>query len=337
MRLGGGTGRQQEWVLARELLTFVSIDARSIPQRQRLGYAKVAISRWNPFEDGGHHLEWSHGWAMVWAWSRSALLVDEDGAAGGSNPRRVWPEPLLRGSPQAGGEELVRMNSGLEGRVWRDFGLAAAEWWPDAPSLNEWNQFRRGAGLAPVTTMPDIVDPPLAASPWTKGRSAVGVGDWAAQFRPLVAGLILAVAVALIIAPAVSALKLWGERLAVESDIEAAGQRVAKILDAKDATLGNADRIQKLIALRPAAGQVELMAATTKLLPGNDWEILAWRMPDDRSLDIEVRRSNPDPAGLARTWEASELFEGVTVELGQAPDTIRIRATIVRRMPGSSK
>lgn len=275
---------------------------------------------------------------MVWAWSRSALLEDE-GPAGARPPapRRVLPESVFRGQPLAEGEELVRMHAGVEGRVWRNHALVGSEWWPEAPDLGEWNRFRRGAGLPPVAVLPPVLDAPLMAQPWSQRRSRAGVSDLASRYggHALVAAVALGAAV--LAAPAASALRFWWAANQVQAEMTRMDAGMTRILDARDAALRDAGAIQDLLALRPPAGQIELLAAATTLFPSGDWQILEWDMADASSLELEARVPQADPASLARAWEASELFEKVTVELGQAPDTVRIRAGIVRRPSGASR
>jgi hypothetical protein len=319
------------------MLGFLSIDAGAIPARQRPGYAAVAISRWVPFEDAAHHVEWAGGRAMVWAWSRAALAAEDESGMVHVSPRHVWPESIFRGLPAAEGEELVRMQSGVEGRVWRGHALTASEWWPDVPDLGAWNRFRRGAGLAPAAALPLLLEPPLATTPWTKRRNTVAVGDIATRYRRHAILVALGLAAALLAAPAASALKFWVAGQQIEREMAGMDADMSRILDAREATIRDVARIHELLALRPPAGQVELLAAATTLFPQGDWQLLEWRMPDATSVEIEARIPQPDPAALARAWEASELFEKVTVELGQSPDTVRIRANVVRRPLGGNR
>lgn len=316
------------------MLGFLSLDAKAIPPRQRPGYVSVAVSRWVPFEDGQHHVEWAGDRAMVWAWSRGALAGDEETAIR-SAPRRVWPETLFRGQPQADGEALVPMHTGVEGRIWRDHALVASEWWPVRPDLAQWNRFRRGAGLAPAAVLPVPADAPLAAVPWSRRRNATGVGDIATRYRAHAFAAALAVAVALLAAPAVSALKYWMAGQRVEREMTRLDAGASRVLDAREAAIRDVGRIHDLLSLRPPAGQIELLAATASLLPQGESEILEWRMPEADTLEVDVRLSQPDPAAVARAWEASPLFEQVTVELGQSPETVRIRARIVPRVSRS--
>ena len=145
----GGNG--QEWILARGLCAYTTLDGAAVPSRKRQNYAQMAIARWAPFPDAQSLVEWVGDRAMVWAWSKSQVLSAGVDDAPLPVPRRIVPESLYRGGPQADGQELVAMDQGYEGRVWQQGFLAAARWWPELPGLEDWNQFRRGVGLQPAS------------------------------------------------------------------------------------------------------------------------------------------------------------------------------------------
>lgn len=145
----GGNG--QEWILARGLCAYTTLDGAAVPSRKRQNYAQMAIARWAPFPDAQSLVEWVGDRAMVWAWSKSQVLSAGVDDAPLPVPRRIVPESLYRGGPQADGQELVAMDQGYEGRVWQQGFLAAARWWSELPDLEDWNQFRRGVGLPPAS------------------------------------------------------------------------------------------------------------------------------------------------------------------------------------------
>ena len=120
----GGNG--QEWILARGLCAYTTLDGAAVPSRKRQNYAQMAIARWAPFPDAQSLVEWVGDRAMVWAWSKSQVLSAGVDDAPLPVPRRIVPESLYRGGPQADGQELVAMDQGYEGRVWQQGFLAAA-------------------------------------------------------------------------------------------------------------------------------------------------------------------------------------------------------------------
>lgn len=323
-------------MLARGRCAYTLIDASAVPQRKRQAFVGISVSRWAPFADPASHVEWIGDRAMVWAWSRTALL-EEDGSKLHAAPWRVLPESLLRGQPLASGEVLVAMDHGVEARVWRDHALVASQWWDTTPGLEDWNAFRRGAGLAPASGLPVVEAPGLAGAPWTRPRSRA-IGDMAQEYRRHLAAAAVGIAAAAICLPLASAIKLRAATYQLEREIAGQDVRLKRILDARDSTARDVEAIGRLLALRPAAGQVRLLAAVVGLVPAGAGELLEWRMPDADNLEVTLRMANPDPAGLVRSWEASELFDEVGVELGPNPQEVRIRAHIVRPVAaGTSK
>lgn len=315
-------------MLARGLCAYNILDAAAVPPRKRKGFVAISMARWSPFPDPDSHVEWVGDRAMVWSWSRSALLEDGGGERRAA-PWRVVPESLLRGEPQSEGEVLVAMHKGVEARVWRDHVLAASQWWDQAPDLETWNGFRRGAGLAPALATPIVEERPLSDAPWSR-RSSRAIGDVAQEYRKHLSALAVGIAAFAISLPLAAAIKLTVATYQIDREIAGQDARLKRILDARDAAARDVDEINRLLALRPAAGQVRLLAAVTGLVPAGAGEMLEWRMPDASNVEVILKMASPDPAGLVRAWEASELFDEVTVELGPSPQEVRIKAHIVR-------
>lgn len=323
LRLSEG-GASQEWVLARGRSVYTVVEAAAVPRSKRRGFLDISMARWAPFPDPDWHVEWSGDRAMVWVWSRSRLLEGGEGRA----PWRVVPESLLRGEPQDDAEMLVAMDSGVEARVWRGQVMVASQWWEQVPELAEWNAFRRGAGLSPALAVPLVESPALAAEPWSRRRSRA-IADMAQEYRGHMAATLLGIAVAASCLPLAAAIKLRVATYQVDRQIAGQDAKLARILDARDAAARDLEAINRLLALRPPAGQLRLLAAVTGLIPAGTGELLEWRMPDAANLEVTLKMASPDPAGLVRAWEASELFDEVSVELGPNPQEVRIKAHIV--------
>lgn len=323
----GGAGH--EWIVARELCAYTVVDAAAVPAGKRRDFAATAVRRWSPFADPQSHVAWVGDRAMVWAWSRARVLGAADAAPVQVQPRRLYPESLFRGEPHASGEELVAMDHGVEGRAWRDNVLAASAWWPAPPTLAEWNAFLRGAGLATMADVPQPRETPLAAAPWNARRPR-DFGEMATQYRGLLVAGAIGVAVALLTTSLVAALALVVSIGQVEAEIADQDEGLQRILAAREQAGRDAEAIERLLALRPPASQVELAGEVAALLPAGDWQLLEWRMPDPRTLELDLRMPQADPAALVEAWEASPRFSGVTVDLLQAPGEIGIRADVER-------
>ncbi len=316
----------QEWVLARGFCAYTVLDGSAVPARKRAAFASMAISRFTPFPDTQSHVEWVGDRAMVWAWSRAqATTVGGEALA---PPRRILPESLFRGQPQESGEELVALDEGVEARAWRDGVMGASHWWPEAPSLADWNEFRRGAGLAPAAEVPTVETAPLAERPWSAARS-VGVGEAVGRYGEYLtmaaAATVAATLAALLVGAAALKVSIWQ----VERDIAEREQALEKIINARDSALQGRADIDALLALRPPASQIELLTLVSGLMRGN-WQLLEWKMLDPQSLELTARMQNPDPRAIVTAWEASKRFSGVTAELvGQRQDSVMVKARVL--------
>lgn len=321
----GGAGH--EWIVARELCAYTVVHASAVPAGKRRDFAATAVRRWSPFADPQSHVEWVGDRAMVWAWSRTRVLGDPDEAPVQAQPRRLFPESLFRGVPHAAGEELVAMDHGVEGRVWRGNVLAASAWWPAPPSLPEWNAFLRGAGMPTMADVPVATDSVLAAAPWSARRPR-DLGEMAAHYRGLLVAVACGIAVAALAAPLAAAVALAVSIGQVEAEIADQDEGLQRILAAREQAGRDADAIRELLALRPPATQVGLVAEVARLLPAGEWQLREWRMSDPRTLELVLRMPQADPAALVEAWEASPRFSAVTVDLLDAPGEIGIRAAI---------
>lgn len=307
----------------------------AVPARKRHNYAQMAVSRWAPFPDAQWLVEWVGDRAMVWAWSKSRILASDADAAPFQAPRRVVPETLYRGGPQAEGLDLVAMDFGYEGRVWQRGFLAAARWWPELPGLEDWNQFRRGVGLAPAGGVPEPLLQPLADKPWNASQSS-NLGAAVGEQRQLLAALALGAAMALVFAmlAAVAALKfsIWE----VEKQIRQRELALEKIITARDKAMADRVAIDAQLAIRPPAGQVQLLVEVDRLM-GGAWRLQEWRMPDPGHLEIVARMTNPDARAIVQAWEGSGRFADVTADIGRVPGEIKVKATIVRQATGTQR
>ena len=264
---------------------------------------------------------------MVWAWSRSRVLAD-DQLEGSQAPRHVMPESLYRGQPQAEGGGLLAMDRGVEGRVWRNYLLNACQWWPQTPTLQEWNQFRRAAGLGADMAVPQVETPPLADRSWTPSRT-VGLGDVVNRHRQLVGALAIGLGAAVLSTQMAAAFSLVVASWQVDRKIDAQDRSVQAVLAAREKAMTDARAVDALLALRPPASQVGLLAAVSELLPGG-WTLLEWHMPQPDKLALVARIANPDPRVLVESWESSGRFRNVTVELGKDAREVAIQADVVR-------
>ncbi len=288
----------------------------------------MAVSRWAPFASPQSHVEWLGDRAMVWAWSREQILAGGQDEEPLVAPRRVLPESLYRGQPQREGEELLVMDAGCEGRVWRAGMLAATRWWPQPPVLADWNEFRRGAGVKPVEQVPEPLAYPLAERPWSAPQLR-GFGEMVGQQRRLLLVLATGVAAAAVGAMLMACIALKVSIWQVDRDIQAREQSLDKIIIARDRALAGQSSIAKTLGLRPPAGQVQLLSTVSRVMRGQ-WQLMEWKMPDADNLELTAMMPSADPRAIVTAWEGSGQFTGVTAEMGSKPNQVVVKARVLR-------
>ncbi len=266
--------------------------------------------------------------AMVWAWSRDQILSSGPDAEPLVAPRRALPESLYRGQPQREGEELIVMDAGCEGRVWRAGVLAATRWWPQTPMLADWNEFRRGAGVKSELGVPEPLSYELAERPWSAPQLS-GFGEMVGQQRRLLLVLVSGLSAAAIGAMLVACIALKVSIWQVDQDIQARAKSLEKIIIARDQALGAQASIAKTLGLRPPAGQVQLLAKVGKVMRGQ-WQMLEWKMPDADHVELTAVMPSADPSAIVTAWEGSGQFSEVTAEMGAQRNQVVVKALVLR-------
>ena len=115
----------------------------------------------------------------------------------------------------------------------------------------------------------------------------------------------------------------------LQQDIAEREQALEKIIDARDRAQQGRAAIDARLALRPPAGQVELLALVSGLMRGN-WQLVEWKMQDAQTLEVTAKIVNADPSAIVSAWEASRRLTEVTAEIGKQPDTVVIKARVLR-------
>lgn len=323
----GGAG--SEWVVARGLCAYTVLDGAAVPTGKRRAFVAMAVRRWAPFADPASHVQWVGDKAMVWAWSQARVQALDDEAPV-ELPRRLLPESLLLGTPHEEAVQLLVLDEGFEGRVWRHHVLVASQWWQQAPQLAEWNVFLRGAGMPPASALPGETRIARHGDTWNALQGA-SMGDLWGRHHGLLTRAVAAVVVAVLCVPIAGIARLALARSSVAKEIAAQDDSLQAILGAREQADRDAQRVASLLALRPPQSQIDLLMAAAGLIPGDGWTLLEWRMANPAVLEMQVRMRAPDPRALVEAWESSPMFADVTAELGRNADEVVIRARVLSR------
>lgn len=322
-------GRQEEWLVGRELCAFTCLDLSVVPLAKRKAYVKTAVRRLTPFRDCDTHSEFAGSRAMVWIWDQAALIEAARDSGELTKASRVLPESLFRGKSHEGtAVELLDIAGGFEGRAWRGGALIASEWWPQTPNDHEWGEFVRGAGF----DMPQAVRAeaaPLSEIAW--GGGGMSLQSLGARLQAPVAAAVIGLLALAFALPLGSVMRLKAQEAAIDSAVESLDQGLQAIMLARENAERDADQVSRLLALRPPGGITNAWAAMLDATPGGAWQLLEWRLLDPQTLEAVIRLERPDLERIVAAWEASGAFVDVTAELGRAPDEVTMRATLSKR------
>jgi hypothetical protein len=259
---------------------------------------------------------------MVWAWSRAK--ASEGLAQSNHKSGRVLqlPETLLS-AKGPDGIRLVRCIDGFEAQNWKNGVLKDSRWWANAPSVSEWVSFQRAASAKPAeirTEVPAPEDLVLLEKPWGgTGSSAFTV---LGRISPAELGYALTFAACL---PFVF---LFGSYLRVSLDIRkidgklsALQSSVGPILEARERSFAELDRIKALLALDPYPQQIQLMARVASLIQINGTQLADWNYQRG-DLDIGLQAPNGlDARDYVERFELAGPFKDVTVDRNNAQIT----------------
>lgn len=332
-RLDGGEGTLS-CVVGRELCLFMRIDASNVPVNQRLDLVRLSVRRAAPFGDPEFGMaSAANGRIAVWYWSQAR--VAERLLAEGVHARRAkfLPEALLVRGDTEDGSELLALETGVEGRIWRAGDLIASRWWPESPSLEDWREFLRGGGLKSLdtATVPSPMTFPLKAKPWGARDGfrpgALSFGGMEAHLPTAMlalAGLAGTIASAQIGSIARSHVDIWrAEREAQRMD-----DGIKRVLAAREAADRHLTAANALLGLRTSRPATALIAEAARVLPDSGWSIRHWQQPSPDRLELTLIMPDADPQEVVAAWEASPVFDNVAADILGRSGEVVIRASI---------
>jgi hypothetical protein len=326
----GGAGRRL-WLLSRALCryrVFPLLDD-SNPAR-RLAAIDLKIAEWSPYADTAR-LVYEDGRRIgVWIWDRTAVEAQIEAA--GLRPERVTVLPETALQPRGtDGLRHVKTFDGSEGQWWVDGLLAASRWWPQPPDSAEWVRFQRAAGVPPDAATESAGEALLPAElprPWLSG-STLRAGTTAGGLPVVPAYWALGAAYVLLIAVYVgqslgNAVTLGDIDSELATATANAQPRAAERSDARAAL----DAVNRLQALAPYPGQLELFVKVSDILPRNGTKVTAWSF---QSGDLEFTVAAPtgvEAPAYVKVLQAVPGFTNVSAEHVGDDKVLRIKLKV---------
>lgn len=315
-------------LVGRELCLFLEVNAEKVPAKQRPAFVATSVRRNAPFPDPDYGLNWEGGHASVWYWSRSRIQ-----GLLGNVPSRVkyFPEALFIDRTHDNHVQLIALEAGVEGRVWKKGRLIASRWWPDVPEQSNWFSFLRGAGNAVDATAGAPIAEHVVIAPvqWSASNAnqkllLPEVGPYVPRLI-LAFGLVVTVALGWQLGSIIRAqLDSWRAHAAAQ-DMD---DTLRSILDARSNTDTYRAEIDQLLGLRQSVPQNQLLAEYSRLATGKEWQIKLWQQPTPDRLEVTLAMNDPDPELLVSSWEASPLFKDVSTQLSRQQNEVTINAFI---------
>ena len=257
-------------LVARSLLRVHVFSLAALPARERMPSLRAQAQAWQPFMDPHTTVALRAGWGLALAWQRAEvtqLLVDA-----GCDPARVTlvPEPLMV-PPLSNGVRLLQGLDGYEAQRWVEGWLRVSRWWPELPSLSQWQEFERLSNALPDTI--PTPEPPSAEAPrWQSAPWAVmsAADAPSGALAPLEQWVLVAGGGLLLAATAVVARQAWeadARRDAQARELQSLQLRAAPTLAARDKALQASAETRMLAAALGAPLPIEVLQHVAQRLP----------------------------------------------------------------------
>jgi len=329
-------GLWEEWVVGRSLCTFRSVDLGNVEKGARDDVLEMMVAQWVPYPRPEYHAEVLGGRSLVWVWDGDKRRAESSRL--NALPDRIIPETLVR-PQQADFEELddgtavdlVTCLDGCEGRAWREGQLVASRWWPEVPSLQDWNRFLLTVDRAPHAAVdaPQEQEVPTSSHWQPSDLLRSLAGSEARQLAVLVAvfALVSAYQLGLIIYGAAASSGL-------ESKIETLNQSVTPILEAREAAYEYQEAANSLARLHNAPLQMEFIVSIQDLLKaaedqGHELSLAGWHYQASGDAIITIETASVSASELLSLFESLAWMEEQRVVDDVAPNRLRVEAQLV--------
>ena len=324
----GGRGSAQ-WVLARGLCVYKSIDLARLPRAERNSALAIRLQQASPFAHAGYYTVFQDGLAQVWMWDAEAQqqLAGEFGA----EKAMVVPEPLLAARP---GQDGLYLREGLQGyelQYWRQQALLHSQWWPGRPDNHAVQRFIAAADL-PAENIQPLGDAGWLDKPWAPSErlnvpAFAQLEGWFLVFLICYGGLFFAFyAVQLIEAKA----QLWRTNKE-QSKLE---RSIQPVLDARAAVISDAEAITAVLALTPALPLTLAFGEALELLQPTGLRLVGWQYQYPiLMLQLQQESAQAEPAALVRMFEENRYFTAVSIAEDSKSQTLNLTMTLVQPAP----
>lgn len=320
-----------QWVLSRSLYRFTRFDLAAVSVAQRVSALRLQIGQWVPFARVGCYVIWEGASAQVWAWD--AEDVESEIRRVGLKPKSVTviPETLLN-EKRVSLSFLQQSLDGFEGQYWHNGSLVASRWWPQMPSLGEWINFQRDAGLSPEMQSAEIPKPvPLRwkDQPWKK---SIGLDAQAGGIVGVYQVLMVISMLGLVCASAWIGSQFYQYRLSSQiqrTNLRELTKQNMPFVEARATSLAAQSRIKELQALYKQPDVLGLLAKVAETLPKDGTYLRDWEFRDNK---LKYQLVSPKKLLLSdylKQLELLGLFKDIQASQGNDPTLTLVDMEIV--------
>ena len=312
----------------RALCHFTRIPVRGIARRHLGGALKLQIAQLTNIASPGLAWRTEGDEAQVWYWNEDRFALPE------THGYCPWPEPTLRQRLPQGVHLLACLTDGYEAVCMRGHTIHRTRWFRTLPSLDQWNEFLRDAGMAASASSCPPAEPahplPRPGSGWRvltrhkRPYSATELGTAAA----------VAIAGAALISAGLYEQKLRQQLTETRGQLEQLARENATTLELQREIEQHAQALRDLGATTPAIRQLELMSriANSGLAGESSGIFIAeWESLDGR---LRLLLSTPPKdfklGGFLQNLESTGLLASIQLMPDTPPQTVGIQAHIVR-------
>lgn len=320
-----------QWVLSRSLYRFARFDLAAVPASQRVQALRLQVGQWTPFSRVGSYVIWEGTVALVWAWN--ADEIEEAIKRLDLKPKsiKIIPETLL-GEKRTSLSCLQQSLDGYEGQYWENGVLAASRWWPQLPSLAEWINFQRDAGLLPdmqSVEIPKPSQPKWNDQPWKRSSRLDGhTGDIATGYQTLIA----LSALGLVGATSWVGSQLYQYKLSVQlqqASLQELVEQNMPFVEARAASLSALAKINELQELYRQPDLLGLLAKVAEALPKDGTYIRDWDLQGNK---LNYQLVSPKKLMLSdylKKLEQIGIFKDIQTSQGNDPTVTILTMEVV--------
>ena len=310
-----------EWVMSRGLCYYHLFSLADIPIARRANVLQLKIKQWSPFAEYSHYNVWQGSQVQVWIWDKQEQekLSNELGL----KKFTVLPETVLRERPLDPNLVTIRLIEcleGTEGQVWKEGLLLGSHWWPSIPSNIEWERFQRAHRIPVTSTVASIEQLPILERPWGRHKAVGGNRFIAYEKIGVVGGAIIFTILLSWQSAVLYKFKQSLER--VQGDIQTLSEKITPILDHRNQTLNDKQKIEQLLKLSPSPSQLELLAQVAEKLP-KDAKLSSW-IYSQGALSFAIETPQPDPTFYVKTFQEIRDFKEVNAQSGSGKEVNQI-------------